>query len=619
MDAEARTPRDLFDTTVCYVIPPFQRPYVWTERDQWQPLWDDIERVSVTVLKRRGGKSQENEPSDHFLGAVVVKQLRNEPGDPSKFSVVDGQQRLITLQLLLDSAQRVMEREGFRGMAESVYELVVNSADRFGGTPKRFKLWPSRIDRKAFEQAMDGDMAVPHEFEDNRIVGAHRFFVTEMSKWAMSEQDDTIDSSPQEKLSALAEVLQQHLRIVAIHLSASDEDQLIFETLNDRGTPLLAADLIKNYVFQRCDEIGIDVDSWGEQYWRDFDADWWREEIAQGRLFRSRIDLLLQYWLTMRVKDEIPADKLFLKFREHAKPHLKDESSAREFLVRFRRDADTYRDFAEFDVSSAQGRFYVQVIEALELGAFIPLFLWIITSAHPAAPEQADRALGAVESWAVRRTLLRWTMKDVNRLVVTLLRELDKHPTSQVGDMTIEFLRSQTADARMWPTDDALMSRLPDVKVYGNIKQQRLRAILSRVEFQLRSQLHEDVPLPVKLDIEHVMPQRWRRYWSDGILDDLEACIRRDHAINTIGNLTMVTKSLNRALSNRPWKDEDAADIPGTGQHKGLGKRSLLNMHSVLVLNRRIVDGHSDAWTEADIQKRSTLLASAIASVWPFG
>ncbi|MEZ5311015.1 MAG: DUF262 domain-containing protein [Microthrixaceae bacterium] len=56
-------------------------------------------------------------------------------------------------------------------------------------------------------------------------------------------------------------MLQQHLQIVAIDLAATDDDQLIFETLNDRGTPLLAADLIKNYVFQRCDEIGADVDA----------------------------------------------------------------------------------------------------------------------------------------------------------------------------------------------------------------------------------------------------------------------------------------------------------------------------------------------------------------------
>ena len=42
-----------------------------------------------------------------------------------------------------------------------------------------------------------------------------------------------------------------------------------------------------------------------DKYWRDFDEDWWRKQVAQGRLYRSRIDLFLQYWLTMRVKDEI--------------------------------------------------------------------------------------------------------------------------------------------------------------------------------------------------------------------------------------------------------------------------------------------------------------------------
>ena len=46
MEANVRTPRELFDGKVCYQIPVFQRPYVWTEEDQWQPLWDDISRVA---------------------------------------------------------------------------------------------------------------------------------------------------------------------------------------------------------------------------------------------------------------------------------------------------------------------------------------------------------------------------------------------------------------------------------------------------------------------------------------------------------------------------------------------------------------------------------------------
>ncbi len=437
-----------------------------------------------------------------------------------------------------------------------------------------------------------------------------------MREWAGA---DEAPGSVEDKLEALAEVLQQHLQIVAIDLGKTDDDQLIFETLNDRGTPLLAADLIKNYVFQKCDEIGADIDAWGDLYWRDFDDDWWREEIAQGRQLRSRIDLFLQYWLTMRLTEEIPTDAVFVSFRDHAGKHLQTESSAKEFLDQLRNDADTFRDFVQLDPHSAQGSFYTRVIEALELGVFIPLLLWIITAAHPASPEQADRALRAVESWAVRRTLLRRTMKDVNRLVVALLRHLEEHPSAAVGDVTIDYLRSQTADARAWPTDEELVLQLPEIRVYGNIKQQRLRAILSGIELRLRTPRHEDVSLPTKLDIEHVMPRGWRTFWQDGILHDPDACNARDFRINTIGNLTLVTKSLNKTLSNRPWSDGAAAAKPGSGENRGLGKRSLLRKYSILALTRPIVDDHPDEWTESDILQRSKELAANIAKAWPRG
>lgn len=614
MEAKALTPRDLFDGKVCYEIPPFQRPYVWTEEDQWQPLWDDIARVAEALMAVGDDVEAVKTLPGHFLGAVVVKQLPSGAGDPSRSSVIDGQQRLTTLQLLLDAAQVVMEQAERDDEAESIHELVLNDSKRFRGTSKRFKLWPSRVDRDAFEVVMDNDKEIPGALEDSRIVLAHRFFVDAMTEWA---GEDVV--AAEGRLSALAAVLQQHLQIVAIDLAATDDDQLIFETLNDRGTPLLAADLIKNYVFQRCDEIGADVDAWGERYWQDFDNDWWRDEIAQGRQLRSRIDLFLQYWLTMRIKDEIPTDKVFDQFRKHASEELDTVLTAEAFLSRLRTDADTFRDFAQLDPRSAQGTFYARVVEALELGVFIPLLLWIITDAHPASPQQADRALAAVESWAVRRTLLRRTMKDVNRLVVALLRELDQHPSDGIGDATVAYLTAQTADSRTWPTDGELAKELPDVKVYGNIKQQRLRAILSGIELRLRTDKHEDVSLPAKLDIEHVMPRGWRTYWQDGILGDPEACANRDWYIHSIGNLTLVTKSLNSTLSNRPWTDDDASATPGSGEDKGLGKRALLNKYSVLALTRPIVDAHPTAWTDDDIVERSKAMAATIAKAWPIG
>ncbi len=92
-----------------------------------------------------------------------------------------------------------------------------------------------------------------------------------------------------------------------------------------------------------------------------------------------------------------------------------------------------------------------------------------------------------------------------------------------------------------------------------------------------------------------------------------------DHRVNTIGNLTLVTKSLNSTLSNRPWTDDEATATPGAGEDKGLGKRSLLNKYSVLALSRPLIDTHSTAWTDDDIVERSKVMAATIAQAWPIG
>jgi hypothetical protein len=615
MDTKAITPRELFDGTVCYEIPPFQRPYVWNEEDQWQPLWTDIERVADALKDARNGHG---EVAPHFLGAVVIKQLAAAAGDPARHSVIDGQQRLTTLQILLDAVQLVTQEDGDEDAAETLMELVANNAKRFRGTSKRFKLWPSRIDRLAFEHVMDNDLEVFKDFAESRVAAAHDFFCRCVREWAgVDKEGEPGDVAG--RLRLLAEVVQQQLIVVAINLDQKDDDQLIFETLNDRGTPLLAADLIKNMVFQKGEELGADVDAWGEKYWADFDEDWWRQEVQQGRLFRSRIDLFLQYWLTMCMLDEIPAEKVFANFRVYAKPHLTTVDKATQLLIGLRRDADTFRGFAELDPASAPGRFYARVVEGLELGATIPLLLWLISGNHDLPAGAINRALAAVESWCVRRTLLRATMKDVNRFVIALIKHLDNLSTNQVGEGTATFLLDQTADSRVWPTDDQLIAEVPKSKLYGNIRQNRLCIVLSAVEQKRRSNRSEDVTLPVNLQIEHVMPQKWRTHWPDGIANDPIAAGNRDRLVQTIGNLTLLTGRLNASLSNRPWLDSDAAMVAPSGQEAGKGKRSLINKYSLLVLNKEIVQEHEAAWTEEDITARGQAIVKDIAAIWPRG
>lgn len=614
MDTKARNPRELFDGTVCYEIPPFQRPYVWTEEDQWQPLWADIERVAETLASR----DDPDDVSPHFLGAVVIKQQSAAAGEPARHSVIDGQQRLTTLQILLGAVQLVTQELGEDVIAETLMELVANPAPRFRGTPRRFKLWPSRIDREAFAAVMDNDLHVTPEQAASRISQAHGFFGRAVREWA-SAADGSDPELVAARLSLLADVVQQQLVIVCINLDQKDDDQLIFETLNDRGTPLLAADLIKNLVFQRGEDIGADVDDWSEKYWADFDDDWWRQDVQQGRLFRSRIDLFLQYWLTMRAQEEVSAEKVFAYFRTYSSQRLIDVPTATSLLAELRRDADTFRGFAELDPGSPPGQFYARVVESLELGATIPLLLWLISDNHNVPPEAVARALGAVESWCVRRTLLRVTMKDVNKFMIVLLNRLDDEPIERVGDATVEFLLEQTADSRYWPTDEQLIENVPGSRLYGVVRQNRLVMILSAIERKRRSDRNEDLPIPANLQIEHVMPKKWQAHWADGVTHDPVLVAERDKLVDTIGNLTLLTGSLNASLSNRPWLDVDAAALPSTGGEAGKGKRSLLDAYSLLVLNKEIVQGHPTAWTAVDIAARASGVVADITTIWPRG
>src|SRR4051812_3825392 len=101
------------------VVPLFQRPYVWNEENQWEPLWSDVIRVADRVLSR---------PTDrhypHFLGAVVFQQLQKQTGQMQERTIIDGQQRLTTLQLLLDALNAELLSIGALSPAMRIEPLV---------------------------------------------------------------------------------------------------------------------------------------------------------------------------------------------------------------------------------------------------------------------------------------------------------------------------------------------------------------------------------------------------------------------------------------------------------------------------------------------------------------
>lgn len=167
MKADALNPRKLFGTTVHYEIPAFQRPYVWCEEDQWAPLRQDVKRVAEKVVRADGDEAALAAAGGHFLGAVVLKSKPPVAGDVTRHSVIDGQQRTTTLQVLLDAVQQEVAERGHDLEAEALAELILNSANRSAGKPERFKLWPSRSDA-APQGRSDQELGIPEGRPDRR-------------------------------------------------------------------------------------------------------------------------------------------------------------------------------------------------------------------------------------------------------------------------------------------------------------------------------------------------------------------------------------------------------------------------------------------------------------------
>jgi hypothetical protein len=106
-------------------------------------------------------------------------------------------------------------------------------------------------------------------------------------------------------------------------------------------------------------------------------------------------------------------------------------------------------------------------------------------------------------------------------------------------------------------------------------------------------------------------------HWDEDPPLGLEDATGRSKRVHTLGNLTLVTQKLNGSLSHRPWTDAEAADVAPTGKDAGLGKRSLLDRYSLLVLNKSLVGDHPDAWTDDDIRQRSREMTERLCAIWP--
>jgi hypothetical protein len=512
------------------------------------------------------------------------------------------------LQLLLDALRRELQRAGAELCASRLEDLTMNARHYWARPDDRFKVWPTNRDRAAFNEVMAADPPLVYadmEHRTSRLVEAHQYFTQCAREWLDADKD-----ACQARADAIERAVRELMQMVVIDLAADENAQEIFETLNARGAHLTAADLIKNFIFQRLSETDADVEAAYTEHWRDFETAFWEAEISAGRVKHQRSSVFLNQWLIAKTGEEILAREVFSRFKIYA--HFESDCDMTQLLEQLHRAGPVYQDFVDSAGQqngpiSRLGLFAYRT-SVMESEVIKPLVLFLLDPDDTVIPDaQRTKALEVIESWLVRRMLVRATSKSYVQVVAELIAQVRKSGRDQAGDVIERYLRQQSATNWYWPDDVQVRNELRALPAYRRLSRARARMVLEAIEDHERGWHDAATGLGGEriargiYSIEHILPRRWKDHWPlpEGGSDE-----DRDGLVDTFGNLTLLTSKLNSSVSNGPW----------TGPE---GKREALNQHCVLMLNRRLLDACVGGWNDDQIRSRTERLIDSILQIWP--
>jgi hypothetical protein len=613
---------DLFEKKMRLEVPLFQRQYVWSQEEQWEPLWEDVSRKFVEFIEGR------SDGPVHFLGAMVLDQKQTPTTHVEKRQVIDGQQRLTTLQILLAVMRDFCRANDCDELAQEFEKYTINTGKMADPQVDRFKVWPTQLDRDVFAEVMTLgsryaiETAHPlikrkyHRHFDPRprIVEAYLYFDEVISAFFLgSGQEPPMaeDMPLEDRVDGAFRAMKSALQVVAIDLDQEDDPQVIFETLNARGEPLLPADLLRNFIFLRAGRAGDSHEELYHVYWRGFDDEFWRTVVTQGRLSRPRSDLFMQHFLASQRAIDVPIKHLYVEYRhwiERERPFrdVRHElSTLRDQREAFRRVLAPERNDVVYSIATFMERFDVRTA--------YPLMLHLLSL--PLNEEAWNRLSMTLESYLLRRAVVGWSTQGYNRVFLTLVKNLRSQEPAVIPEAVEAALAALAGESAAWPTDEQFGKAWMNGGAYHVLNRARLTHILARLSTTYQTNRTEELAVESELTIEHIMPQSWSAGWPlpdgsrglewqelvDAGPDDPRAIATsaREKAIHTMGNLTVLRQALNSSVSNAPWSD----------------KKPALLQASLLPINLQLAA--FSEWDEQSIVERGQALLKRALVLWP--
>ena len=565
MDAGKATISGVFNGSRLLQIPFYQRAYVWGQ-DQWKRLLNDM--VYVTKEKR-----------PYFLGAIILKQASagNTWSQVSEVrTVIDGQQRLTTMILFFKALCIKTDSDD---LFKRDFILETNDV----------ALKHDRYDEEAFKK-------VVYNLDSNAIEGSS--LIIQAYNYFLSHIDpQTVDRN----------IIKSNVQFVCIDLNENEDEQQIFDTINSLGVRLTTAELLKNYFFDRENETAF------KRYWEDiFEPSmeiksYWNQEVTTGRTKRTLIDIFFDAFLQILVQNKklgvSTGDKLnysrtrnlFQSYKDLIHFYYDDNKDAvlnemKPYARSFESIFNPHYCDEAIPAKPSLERMNV-VIFGLKNSTVIPYVLYV----HQNADSTEESKIYAIlESYIVRRMIDQAPTKNYNRLFSSLI-------LNQALDASTlrKFLNEDDETTTYVPTDDAIRAAFSKNCLY-NLQS---KGVLYLLESAIRPGMSSTKLLGFNgYSLEHMMPKKWRNNW--GHLEE-KAALNRDRKLLTLGNLAIITHSLNASIRDANW----TVKKQGKGEKDGLANcaSGLATMYNVLNKNE---------WSEPDIEERGNWLADKAIKVW---
>lgn len=531
-----------------FVIPVYQRDYAWT-RINCQKLWEDLVGLS------------NNDRNDHFLGTLVTIGSGFQ-----EYTVIDGQQRLTTVSVLLIALHTFLKNKKQKNdeeniLLEQLLDFLINKYSN--EQDKRIRLKPNKQDKEHFESLFTdtGNLNI-----NSNIVNNYKFFYDKISSEILT---------PQQIFEAF-----RKFKVVLIDLvRGQDDPQLIFESLNSTGVDLTAGDLIRNYILM--DLEPREQEKMYKKYWIEIEK--LTGDIAE--FVRNYLIFKSKTWVK---KDDVYAvfkkfsTESFYKNKEGILQDLLFFSGIYSWLIQIQNHPNN----AVNNELSRLNRLEFTVCHPYLLDVFNELNLGNIDE------ETTKNVLIIIESYSFRKILVDNTTQGLNKLFITLARDIKKE--KEWGKKYIEILSYILLEKKIsqrFPNNEEFENALVNKEIYKLQSKNR--------NFLLESLENFKSAYPVNLDeltVEHIMPQTLTRDWKNKLGENWQEI--HGKYLHSLGNLSLTAK--NTELSNNSFEDKQQIDF----------------QISKLKLNFKL-DGLT-IWNEEKILERAKDLIKNAKDIWPY-